>query len=173
MSHAGGVAEDVIRVLHDRRRVVAGFPLSAPAVGRIQELVGGGCEIVDIRRADGRERLVLAPPVSPQLLARLKSAFPDARIVIVELSDADYGVRLGGPVTRALDAGADGYVTARSLGELAEMLRAGTVAADPVSAPAALTEGVADDLSAALDEVLARRPAAHADDEASRRHRSP
>jgi hypothetical protein len=80
-------------------------------------LVGGGFRIIDIREADGHER----PSASPQLLGKLPAAFPDARVLVVELTDLEHDVRLGGPVTRALDAGADTYLVARSLEQLAEL----------------------------------------------------
>lgn len=150
---------EVIRVLHDRRRVVAAFRLSDAAVAHLESLVGGGCQIVDIRDADGRERLVLAPPASPQVLGKLRAAFPDARVVMVELTDTEHDVRLGGPVTRALDAGADAYFVAGSLEALAGLLRSPEAGEAVASPPAELPVASEQKLMADLDDLIGRRAA--------------
>jgi hypothetical protein len=151
------MAGEVVRVLHDRRRVVAAFRLSRPVVAHLETLVGGGCQVIDIREADGHERLVLAPPASLQLLGKLHAAFPDARVLVVELTDLEHDVRLAGPVTRALDAGADAYLVARSLEELAALMRNPDVDDVVISTPAELPTATEQGLMAQLDDLIARR----------------
>jgi hypothetical protein len=132
--------------------------LSRPVVAHLETLVGEGCQIIDIRQADGHERLVLAPSASPQLLGKLHAAFPDARVVVVELTDLEHDVRLGGPVTRALNAGADAYLVARSLEELAALMRNPDTDDVVVSTPAELpTTATEQGLIDQLDDLIARR----------------
>ena len=154
---------EVVRLIHGRERVVVAFRLAEPALARLRTVVGPDTRLVDLRDSDGHEGLVLAPPASPQLLGRLRNAFPDARIMVVELTDPEAGIRQGGPVTRAMDAGADAYVMARSLDQLAELVDRAVVAG-PVDIPvtAALKAGVDDDLATLLEEALARRQQARA-----------
>jgi hypothetical protein len=144
-------------VLDDRRRVVAAFRLSRPVIAHLETLVGGGCQVIDIREADGHERLVLAPSTSPQLLGKLHAAFPEARVVVVELTDLEHDVRLGGPVTKALDAGADAYLVARSLEELAALMRNPDTHEVVISTPAELPTATEQRLMAQLDDLIARR----------------
>ena len=151
-----------MRVIHGPGRVVVAFRLSRSASDRLQATLGPDIQLVDVRHSDGHERLVLAPPASPQLLGRLSSAFPDALIMVVELTDLEAGIRQEGPVTRSIDAGADTYVVARSLDQLAELVSQaiGVVAEPPVLAE--LTAQAEDDLAVLLEEALARREAAKA-----------
>lgn len=106
-----------------KRRVVAAFPLPPSARDKLRDLLGDELEIVDIREADGTEALVLVPSVSRQLIGKLGAAFPAGRVVVMELEDAEHGIRLGGPVSRAFEAGADGYFVADSIDELAVVVR--------------------------------------------------
>lgn len=105
----------------------------------------------------GHEGLVSAPSASPQLLGKLQVAFPDARIVVVELTDLEHDVHLGGPVTRALDAGADTYLVARSLEELAAVLRSPGADEGVVPTPVELRTASEQRLMAQLDDLIARR----------------
>ena len=147
-------------MIHGPGRVVVGFRLSRTATEQLQEALGPDARLVDLRDSDGHERLVLAPPASPQLLAKLKQAFPDALVMVVELTDLEAGIRQGGPVMRSLDGGADTYVVARSLDQLAQLV--GQALTAPAEGPvvAQLGEQTDDDLAVLLEEVLARREAA-------------
>ena len=128
------------------------FPLSRSAAESLQRSVGGSIELVDIRDADGSESLVIVSSVSGQLLGKLRTAFPHATLFVVEVEDGAHRLNLGGPVLRALDAGAHGYAVARSVDELGEAItRAATageqgLASETIALPAAAEEQ--------LDEVL-------------------
>lgn len=104
-----------------RSVVVTAFPLKAPGRAKLAERLGE-VEILDIRDAVFGADLVLAPSCSPQCVAALRSAYPTARIVVVELEDWDFKVSLPGPVKRALKAGADAYLLADSIEQLADQL---------------------------------------------------
>lgn len=138
------------------------FPLPAPALDRLVGAVGGSVELVDVRESDGSEDLVVAPSVSRQLIGKLRRAFPQATVVLVELEDGELGVDLGGPVTRALDAGADGYLLARSVDELAHVLDRGLASERSVARPEPLALGMADadELSDVLDVLIRERESA-------------
>ena len=82
----------------------------------------GNVELVDVREVIDDAAAVLAPPCSPQTLAALQRTYPSARVVVVELADDEHGIELGGPVMRSLEAGAEGYLTASSLADLARQL---------------------------------------------------
>jgi hypothetical protein len=138
------------------------FPLPAPAVDRLVGAVGASVELVDVRESDGSEDVVVAPSVSRQLIGKLRRAFPHATVLLVELEDGDTGVDFGGPVTRALDAGADGYVVARSIVELAHLLEQSTAGERSLARPEPLALGMpdADELSEVLDVLIREREAA-------------
>ena len=137
-----------------RRRIVAALALAPEARAVVAE--SSGAEVVDIRAATGDEELVLAPAVSAQLIGRLRTAFPRARVVVVEVEDEEAGTAFAGPVMRALQAGADGYYVGESLAALGEFLRAGALS-DAAAGPAALGPGVEDELGAVVDDLLRRR----------------
>jgi DNA-binding NarL/FixJ family response regulator len=105
-----------------RSVVVTAFPLKTPGRAKLAEQLGD-VEILDIRDAVYGADLVLAPSCSPQCVAALRSAYPSARIVVVELEDWDFEVNLPGPVKRVLKAGADAYLLADSIEQLAQQLR--------------------------------------------------
>lgn len=115
-----------------RPTVVAALPLRRAARERLSELLGA--QVVDIRRPVERPDVVLSPACSPQLIGALKRRFGGAPVVIVELTDAEYDIELTGPVTRVLDSGADAYLLADSLDELARKLAATTRTATTSSA---------------------------------------
>jgi hypothetical protein len=163
----------VVRMIHGPDRAVIAFRLSRRASEQLQNALGPDTRLVDLRESDGHERLVLAPPASPQLLGKLKRAFPDALVMVVELTDIEAGIRQGGPVTRSLDGGADTYAVARSLDQLAEMVSQAMAA--PAQAPVAaeLSAQAEDDLAVLLEEVLARREAARATPGRHRRDSGP
>ena len=133
-------------VVRPARHLVVAFPLGADAVAVLADHLGRGFDVRDIR-ADGPDPdIVLAPPSSPQLIGHLKRQFPGAAIVITELEDLLRGVHLGGPVSRALAAGADAYYVAPSTEALGAFLSALPISAidrqdQPVALPsAAVTE---------------------------------
>lgn len=105
--------------------VVTALPLKARARDALAAALGPGHVVADIRDDDGGADVVVAPPCSPQALAALARTFPRARLVVAEVEDEALGVDLAGPVTRILDGGAEGYLIARSIDDLAAKL--GTV----------------------------------------------
>ncbi len=168
----GTIVGDVVHLRsgRPRRRVVVTFPLSPDAAGRLSDLLGAGFELVDIKVSEGDEDMVLVPSSSRQLTSKVRSAFPDAALLVVEVEDVAHGIKFGGQVLRTLDAGADGYFVARSVGELATIVDRASDRIDStdVREPAALAAGAADDLSAVLDALLLARQNAGA----ARRHDS-
>lgn len=102
--------------------VVVAARLPAQALARLEESLGSGLRVVDITDASPDAVLILCPPCSPQTIGALRRQFPRARVVVVEVEDAELGVALKGPVSRSLDAGASAYLTAGSVQHLASML---------------------------------------------------
>jgi hypothetical protein len=139
------------------RRIVAALALAPEARAVLAER--SGAELVDIRDAGGDEDLVLAPAVSWQLIGRLRRAFPEARVLVVEVEDEAAGAAFAGPVMRAMQAGADGYYVGGSLSGLGEFLRAGAPRAT-WAGPVAVGPGVEDELGAVVDDMLRRRTSA-------------
>lgn len=145
-----------------RPTVVAALPLKPPARARLAQLLGA--QVLDMREAGDHADLVLAPSSSPQLIGRLQDRFPGASVVVVEVTDGEFGVDLSGPVQRLLRGGADGYVTATSLDELAAALRQPRDAAPVTDAgarelPAGAADDLARDIVATLDQSAAERVA--------------
>jgi len=101
-------------------RVVATTMLKADARARLSEQLGPGFVVLDLRKAPPSTDIVIAPVISAQTISALKHMFPRARVVLTEVEDADLGVFFPGPVRRAVDAGADGYVVAGDLATLAD-----------------------------------------------------
>lgn len=137
--------------------MVTAFPMNASAKAVLRRAVGEDVRIIDIRVARGDEELVVSPPVSRQLVDKLKQSFPSARLLVVELDDPAYGLSFGGPVARTLDAGADGYCVASSIEQLAGFLGRGEdVLAESLARPAVieLTEAESE-LDGILDAVMA------------------
>lgn len=99
--------------------VVTAMSLDPAARSTLAERLGPGHVVVDIRDAQNTADIVLVPPASPQLLGMLRGMFPDARLLIAEFTDAEYGAEFRGPVARSIDSGADGYFVAPTLDELA------------------------------------------------------
>ena len=107
-------------VLTERTTIVTALPLKRAARERLAELLDA--RVVDVRDPIDHVDLVLTPACSPQLIAALKRKYGGARVVVVELDDWDFNVRLPGPVKRILRGGADAYVLADSLEELARKI---------------------------------------------------
>jgi DNA-binding NarL/FixJ family response regulator len=149
-------------IAHISRRpvVVAALPLRRRARERLAAQLGD-VRIFDIRETVEEADLVLAPSCSPQTIACLKDAYPTARVVVVEIEDDEFEIDLPGPVLRLLKAGADSYVTADGLGDLASQLRGDrTETPSSVDETHALSEGSIDDIVlSALAEARARRHA--------------
>lgn len=129
--------------------VVTAMSLTPAARSTLAERLGPGHIVVDIRDAGNTADIVLVPPASPQLLGALRGMFPDARLLIAEFTDAEYGAEFRGPVARSIDSGADGYFVAPTLDELAAATHqaaaspkvAGAVTG-PIDAPTALPRGL-------------------------------
>lgn len=121
--------QPAIEVLCDRITIVTALPLKRAARARLAELLGA--RVVDIRQPTEHADLVLTPSCSPQLIGALKRKYPGARVYVVELDDWDFGIALHGPVKRILRSGADAYVLADSIEELAAKI---TPRSDPVDA---------------------------------------
>ena len=109
-----------VEVLTERATVVTALPLKRPARDRLAELLGA--RVVDVRDPVDHVDLVLTPACSPQLIAALKRKYGGARVIVVELDDWDFDVSLPGPVKRILRSGADAYVLADSVEELARKI---------------------------------------------------
>lgn len=109
-----------VEVLPQRTTVVTALPLKRAARDRLAELLGA--RVVDVRDPVDHVDLVLTPACSPQLIAGLKRKYGGARVIVVELDDWDLDISLHGPVKRILRGGADAYVLADSMEELARKI---------------------------------------------------
>jgi hypothetical protein len=166
--------EDVeIEVVTGRRTIVTALPLKRAARERLASRLDAS--VLDVREPCEHPDLVLTPPCSPQLVGRLKDKYDGARVVVVELDDWELGIELHGPVKRILRAGADAYLLADSLDQLADKLvtRSDHDAESDSTPPVELTTGATvDDLIAAfLRESVesASRVTTHAGDDGSER----
>jgi hypothetical protein len=81
----------------------------------MQDALGPGFVVADIRRAPSDADLVLVPPCSPGTIKAILRDFPMAQILVVEGD--------GSPVDRALLAGASEYVRNTTAGNLADFVR--------------------------------------------------
>jgi hypothetical protein len=159
-----------VEVVDDRRTVVTALPLKAAARRHLAELLDA--RVLDVREPCERPDLVLTPACSPQLIGALKRKYDGARVVIVELDDWDLDISLPGPVKRVLLAGADAYLLADSLEELAHKIAAPvpTHGDDPTPAAELTTSATVDDLIAAfLRESVEYSTRAHAQQSSPRR----
>jgi hypothetical protein len=118
--------------LHDGSRpvpdgvtvVATATKLSNAARRRLSDELGERYIVLDLLKAPTTADVVLTHPVSPQLLGSLRAMFPDARIIVTEIEDAELGVSAPGPVSRLLDAGASAYLPPRPLTEVAANVHA-------------------------------------------------
>jgi hypothetical protein len=148
-----------VQVVPARRTVVTALPLTASARERLARLLDA--RVIDIRTECVDADLVLSPSSSPQLIGKLKARYPSARIIVAELEDWEFDIDLTGPVTRLLRGGADGYVVADSLDDLARKLSAppSPVTAEEHSMPRELHAATSiDDLVAAFLRQTEREP---------------
>lgn len=137
-----------VQVVERRRTVVTALPLRRAARQRLARLLDAS--VLDVRDPCEHPDAVLTPACSPQLIGALKRKYPGARVVIVELDDWDLDIEIQGPVKRVLRAGADAYLLADSIEELAQKLGVSQDRAAPDEAtPAALPTG------ATVDELIA------------------
>ena len=143
--------------------IITAFPLKEAARDRLAVQLGDA-EVLDIRDVVVEADLVLAPSCSPQVVGALKSAYPTARIIVVELEDWEYGVNFAGPVKRLLKAGADAYLMADSIDHLADQIRPrSNHSPDEAAEPPELVERSVDDvILASLHDVMRRRAEAAA-----------
>jgi antitoxin (DNA-binding transcriptional repressor) of toxin-antitoxin stability system len=102
--------------------VATAMKLSAAARGALSAELGENCIVLDMHAAPRTADVVLVPPGSPQLVAGLRSAFPDARVVVTEIEDPDLGVSYRGPIRRMLDAGAEAYLASTTIPRLGAQL---------------------------------------------------
>ena len=159
-----------VEVVGARRTVVTALPLKAAARHELARLLDA--RVLDVREPCERPDLVLTPACSPQLIGALKRKYHGARIVIVELDDWDLDISHPGPVKRVLLAGADAYLLADSLEELAHKIAAPDPATDDdPPAPAELsTSATVDDLiDAFLRESVEYSARARAQESSQRR----
>ncbi|MFI8434699.1 hypothetical protein ACIGJO_13270 [Streptomyces sp. NPDC079020] len=102
--------------------VVTAMKLSDSARASLSERLGADYLVLDIHAAPVSADVLLVPPVSPQLIGSLRSAFPGARVVVAEIEDDELGVSYQGPVRRLLDAGAEAYLPPATVPHLAQLL---------------------------------------------------
>jgi hypothetical protein len=153
-----------IEVVGGRLTVVCAVSLKAHAREKLASMLGDVL-LVDIREPVAHADVLLVPSCSPQTVTKLKEAYPSARLIVVELEDWDEHIELGGPVTRLRKAGADAYVTADSLEDLAHQLTTtepieARPLLDPVTVPALDGASIDDLILERLDELRRQRAAA-------------
>ncbi|MEV7007469.1 hypothetical protein [Streptosporangium sp. NPDC051022] len=102
--------------------VATAMKLSAAARMSLSTQLGAGYVVLDMNAAPATADVLLAPPISPQLIASLRSMFPKARLIITEIEDDELGVSYHGPVRRLLDAGAEAYLPPATVPRLARRL---------------------------------------------------
>ena len=139
-----------VDVLTKRTTVVTALPLKRAARDRLAELLDA--RVVDVRHPIDHVDLVLTPACSPQLIAALKRKYGGARVVVVELDDWDFDVSVPGPVKRILRSGADAYVLADSMEELARKI---TPRHDRVSDDSASVDARELPSTTTVDELIA------------------
>ena len=154
MGERGGAADPAVPQVQgepaaELKVVAVAAPLSKEAREQLAQRMGSAFLVMDIREAPRSADLVIAPVVSPQTIGALKQQFPDARVLVAEITDPSWGVHLPGPVRRAVDAGADGYLVADTLQEVATY-----VAAEDRPVLAAPAFGQLDVREESLDEMV-------------------
>ncbi|MGV9326662.1 hypothetical protein [Streptosporangium sandarakinum] len=102
--------------------VATAMKLSASARVSLSDRLGPDYVVLDMHAAPRTADVLLTPPISPQLIASLRSMFPEARLVITEIDDDELGVSYHGPVRRMLDAGAEAYLPPATIPHLATQL---------------------------------------------------
>ncbi|MEU6794410.1 hypothetical protein ABZ907_22155 [Nonomuraea wenchangensis] len=116
-------AEEQAPIDYESVTVVAtAMELSAAARVALSTQLGADYVVLDMHAAPATADVLLVPAGSPQLIAGLRSMFPEARVVVTEIEDDELGVQYHGPVRRLLDAGADAYLPPATLHVLARQL---------------------------------------------------
>jgi antitoxin (DNA-binding transcriptional repressor) of toxin-antitoxin stability system len=121
--------------------VATAMELSAAARARLSATLGGAYVVLDMNAAPSTADVLIVPPVSPQLIGRLRSTFPRARVIVAEIEDPEFGVRFSGPVQRLADAGAEAYLPASTVEQLAiglDRAVTGRQIAGPATTPMAI-----------------------------------
>lgn len=102
--------------------VATAMKLSASARVSLSAELGTDYVVLDMHKAPRTADVLLVPPVSPQLIEKLRSLYPKARVVVAEIEDRELGVSYQGPVRRMLDAGAETYLSTTTMPRLARQL---------------------------------------------------
>ncbi|WP_344860820.1 hypothetical protein [Planomonospora alba] len=102
--------------------VATAMKLSKAARVSLSAQLGADYIVLDMLAAPATADVLLAPPASPQLIARLRLMFPKARVIITEIEDHELGVNYQGPLRRLFNVGADAYLPATSVPRLARQL---------------------------------------------------
>ncbi|MEZ7125635.1 hypothetical protein ACBR40_09875 [Nonomuraea sp. AD125B] len=99
---------------------VVATAMELPAAARValSTQLGADYVVLDMHAAPATADVLLVPAGSPQLIAGLRSMFPEARVVVTEIEDDELGVQYHGPVRRLLDA----YLPPATLNVLARQL---------------------------------------------------
>jgi hypothetical protein len=92
---------------------------SARELEDMQEALGAGFIVEDIRTAPAEAAVVVVPPCSPGAIKAILHAFPSAQVVVVE---GEATARVG-PVERVLLAGAVDYVRTLTAGGFTDAVR--------------------------------------------------
>lgn len=157
---------DPVEVVPQRLTVVTALPLKAAARERLAQLLGA--QVVDIKTVVDRVDIVLTPVCSPQTIGMLQGQFEGARIYVVELDDWEFDVDMPGPVKRILRSGADAYVLADSIDELAAKIGRRTAQQDEPATrdphELAATTTVDDLIAAFLRESVEYATRVHAEE---------
>jgi hypothetical protein len=103
--------------------VATGMKVTERVRAYLSAALGDEFAVVDIRTAPETIDALLVPPLSAQALSILRGEFPSARLIVTEFDDPQSGLRIAGPVTRAMAAGAHAYLTPETLGDLASEVR--------------------------------------------------
>ncbi|MEU4511073.1 hypothetical protein AB0G05_16400 [Nonomuraea wenchangensis] len=131
--------------------VATAMELSAAARVALSTQLGADYVVLDMHAAPATADVLLVPAGSPQLIAGLRSMFPEARVVVTEIEDDELGVQYHGPVRRLLDAGADAYLPPATLHVLARQLD------HTLSQGRELADGAAEPLQIAPAETRTER----------------
>ena len=97
--------------------------LSSAARDVLRQAFGPDWLVLDFHDAPDTADVVLTSAYSPQLTHRWTLLFPNAQIIVTEIFDPEFGLDIGGPVGRLLDAGAHAYVAPRPLEQVAESVQ--------------------------------------------------
>lgn len=136
--------------------VVTTMPLPDDARADLSALLGPEYVVVDIKKAPTSANVVLTTVLTDRALQALRRLFPRARVLASELHDLGRGISYPGPVTRALEAGPDGYFVAHGLASLSGIVRqearlqlAGSTTPSPLTVDGRLARVPADPAPAA------------------------